>query len=73
MLKNNQSNPFYCVPNKTRIEKGSNPIKQGKAKVLDLEKFRNKKQAKTKAKFVFAPWIEPSKVFSSLTKLTSEN
>lgn len=45
MLKNNQSNPFYCVSNKTRIEKESKPIKQGKAKILDLEKFRNKKQA----------------------------
>ncbi len=45
MLKNNQSNPFYCVSNKTRTEKESKPIKQGKAKILDLEKFRNKKQA----------------------------
>jgi len=45
MLKNNQSNPFYCVSNKTRIEKESKPIKQGKAKILDLERFRNKKQA----------------------------
>lgn len=53
MLKNNQSNPFYCVPNKTRIEKGSNPIKQGKAKVLDLEKFRNKKQASKQKQNLF--------------------
>lgn len=45
MLKNNQSNPFYCTPNKPRIEKGIKPVKQGKSKVLDLEKFRNKKQA----------------------------
>lgn len=53
MLENNQSNPFYCVPNKTRIEKGSNPIKQGKAKVLDLEKFRNKKQASKQKQNLF--------------------
>lgn len=45
MLKNNQSNPFYCVPNKAQTEKGSKPIKEGKTKVLDLDKFRNKKQA----------------------------
>jgi len=45
MLKNNQSNPFYCASNKSRIEKGIKPIKEGKTKVLDLEKFRNKKQA----------------------------
>lgn len=45
MLKNNQSNPFYCVSNKTRIEKESKPIKQGKAKILNLDKFREKKRA----------------------------
>ena len=70
MSKNNQSDPFYCAPNKPRIEKG---IKEGKTKVLDLDKFRNKKTSlKTKAKLVFSPWIGPSKVFSSLTKLASE-
>jgi hypothetical protein len=42
MSKNNQPDPFYCAPNKPRIEKG---IKEGKTKVLDLDKFRNKKQA----------------------------
>lgn len=41
MSKNNQPDPFYCAPNKPRIEKG---IKEGKTKVLDLDKFRNKKQ-----------------------------
>lgn len=64
MLKNNQSNPFYCVPNKAQTEKGSKPIKEGKTKVLDLDKFRNKKTSlKTKAKLVFSPWIKISKVF----------
>lgn len=54
MLKNNQSNPFYCASNKSRIEKGIKPIKEGKTKVLDLEKFRNKKQdAKQKQNLFF--------------------
>lgn len=64
MIKNNQSNPFHCAPNKSRIEKGINPIKQGKAKVLNLDKFREKKtNIKTKTKSVFVPWMNKSKVF----------
>lgn len=53
MLKNNQSNPFYCVPNKAQTEKGSKPIKEGKTKVLDLDKFRNKKQASKQKQNLF--------------------
>lgn len=53
MLKNNQSNPFYCAPNKPRLEKGIKPIKQGKAKVLDLDKFREKKQASKQKQNLF--------------------
>lgn len=53
MSKNNQSNPFCCTPNKPRIEKGIKPIKQGKAKVLDLDKFRNKKQASKQKQNLF--------------------
>ena len=45
MLKNNQSNPFHCTSNKAIIEKGIKPIKDGKAKILNLDKFRQKKRA----------------------------
>lgn len=53
MIKNNQSNPFHCAPNKSRIEKGINPIKQGKAKVLNLDKFREKKRTSKQKQNLF--------------------
>lgn len=53
MIKNNQSNPFHCAPNKSRIEKGINPIKRGKAKVLNLDKFREKNEHQNKNKICF--------------------
>ena len=53
MLKNNQSNPFYCTPNKAQIEKGSKLIKEGKTKVLDLDKFREKKRTSKQKQNLF--------------------
>lgn len=53
MIKNNQSNPFHCASNKSRIEKGINPIKQEKAKVLNLDKFREKKRTSKQKQNLF--------------------
>lgn len=53
MSKNNQSNPFHCTPNKARIEKGIKPIKDGKAKILNLDKFREKKRASKQKQNLF--------------------
>lgn len=53
MIKNNQSNPFHCASNKAIIEKGIKPIKDGKAKILNLDKFREKKRASKQKQNLF--------------------
>ena len=50
MSKNNQPDPFYCAPNKPRIEKG---IKEEKPKFWIWTSFetKNKPQNKSKTRF----------------------
>lgn len=53
MLKNNQSNPFYGVPNKSQTEKGVSPLKREKPKFWIWTSFgtKNKPQNKSKTRF----------------------
>lgn len=73
MLKNNQSNPFYCTPNKKpKLKKGVSPLKREKPKFWIWTNFETKNKPQNKSKTRFFTLDKNIQGFSSLTKLTSQ-